>query len=173
MEVYDTIKDKAKQELANVSPSPSESDRNEQPGTASQHGNGNRQFKNFGTESQKTVDVTKITHIHAENRAGIFNRPETPPKPFATTPFSRDPDFVNRRNILDQINKRYSEPTAPVVLVGLGGVGKSQLAMEFAHRNAAKQPDTWVFWVHTGTTQGGGATAQKQGAPGCTGIHKR
>jgi tetratricopeptide (TPR) repeat protein len=35
--------------------------------------------------------------------------------------------------------------------VGLGGVGKSQLAIEYAHRIREGQPDTWVFWVHAGT----------------------
>ncbi|KAK0652399.1 P-loop containing nucleoside triphosphate hydrolase protein [Cercophora newfieldiana] len=78
-------------------------------------------------------------------------RPETPPKPFATIPFSRDPDFVDRGDILEQIDKRCAEPAGRVALVGLGGVGKSQLAIEFAHRIAAAQPDTWVFWVHAGT----------------------
>ncbi|KAK3688933.1 hypothetical protein B0T22DRAFT_512886 [Podospora appendiculata] len=155
--------DKAKQELANVSPSLSESDLDEQPGTASQHGDRNQQFNNFGIGPQKNVDgnyfeakgdqhfVTEINHIYAENRAGISDRPETPPKPFATIPFSRDPDFVNRGNIVDQIDERCSKPAARVALVGLGGVGKSQLAIEFAHRIAAEQPDVWVFWVHAGT----------------------
>ncbi|KAK3690585.1 hypothetical protein B0T22DRAFT_491771 [Podospora appendiculata] len=76
---------------------------------------------------------------------------ETPPQPFATIPFSRDLDFVNRGDILDQIDERCSKPAARVALVGLGGVGKSQLAIEFAHRIDAEQPDTWVFWVHAGT----------------------
>ncbi|KAK3690561.1 hypothetical protein B0T22DRAFT_537179 [Podospora appendiculata] len=31
-------------------------DREDQPGTASQHGNGNRQFNNFGTGSQKYAE---------------------------------------------------------------------------------------------------------------------
>ncbi|KAK3394969.1 P-loop containing nucleoside triphosphate hydrolase protein [Podospora didyma] len=77
-------------------------------------------------------------------------RPETPPQPFATIPFSRDPDFVNCGDILDQIDKRCSEPAARVAVVGLGGVGKSQLAIEFGHRIAG-QADIWVFWVHAGT----------------------
>jgi tetratricopeptide (TPR) repeat protein len=38
-----------------------------------------------------------------------------------------------------------------VALVGLGGVGKSQLAIEYTHRIHKGQPDTWVFWVHAGT----------------------
>ncbi|KAK4161917.1 kinesin light chain [Cladorrhinum sp. PSN259] len=78
-------------------------------------------------------------------------RPETPPKPFAAIPFSRDPDFVDRGDILDQVDRRCSEPASCVALVGLGGVGKSQLVIEFAYRIAAGQPDTWVFWVHAGT----------------------
>ncbi len=78
-------------------------------------------------------------------------RPETPPVPFAAIPFSRDPDFVSRGDILKQIEKRCSEPAGRVALVGLGGVGKSQVAIEFAHQLAARQPDVWVFWVHAGT----------------------
>ena len=38
-----------------------------------------------------------------------------------------------------------------MALVGLGGVGKSQLAIEYAHRVVAGRADTWVFWVHAGT----------------------
>ncbi|KAK3903024.1 P-loop containing nucleoside triphosphate hydrolase protein, partial [Staphylotrichum tortipilum] len=76
-------------------------------------------------------------------------RRETPPAPSAAIPFSRDPDFVNRGDIIDQIDQRCSEPAARVALVGLGGVGKSQLAIEFAYQ--ARQPNIWVFWVHAGT----------------------
>ncbi|KAK4233700.1 hypothetical protein C8A03DRAFT_38572 [Achaetomium macrosporum] len=39
---------------------------------------------------------------------------------------------------------RSSSPRLPIA-------GKSQLAIEFAHRIAEGQPDTWVFWVHAGT----------------------
>ncbi|KAK4205840.1 P-loop containing nucleoside triphosphate hydrolase protein, partial [Rhypophila decipiens] len=78
-------------------------------------------------------------------------RAETPPAPFATIPFSRDPDFVNRGEILDQIYGRCSEPASRVSLVGLGGVGKSQLAIECAYRVAAEQTDRWIFWIHAGT----------------------
>ena len=38
-----------------------------------------------------------------------------------------------------------------MALVGLGGVGKSQLAIEFTHRLREKRKDIWVFWVHAGT----------------------
>ena len=38
-----------------------------------------------------------------------------------------------------------------MALVGLGGVGKSQLAIEFTHRLSEKRKDIWIFWIHAGT----------------------
>ncbi|KAK3296679.1 uncharacterized protein B0H64DRAFT_106668 [Chaetomium fimeti] len=76
---------------------------------------------------------------------------EPPVRPLALIPLPRDRDFVDRGDILDQIRQRCSEPAGRVALVGLGGVGKSQLAIEYAHRVSEEQPDAWVFWVHAGT----------------------
>ena len=38
-----------------------------------------------------------------------------------------------------------------MALVGLGGVGKSQLAIEFTQRLSEKNEEIWVFWIHAGT----------------------
>jgi hypothetical protein len=92
--------------------------------------------------------VGKVTKAPCESRDApltLPDRPETPPRPFVTIPFARDPDFVNRGDVLDQVHQRCSEPAGRVALVGLGGVGKSQLAIEYAHRIRDGQPDTWVF----------------------------
>ncbi|KAK3360388.1 hypothetical protein B0T25DRAFT_129221 [Lasiosphaeria hispida] len=104
----------------------------------------------FGAQNQGVQVAQNYGSIKTEFYLSP-EQPETPPEPFATIPFSRDPDFVNRGDILDRIDRRCSEPAARVALVGIGGVGKSQLVIEFAHRIAAGQPDTWVFWVHAGT----------------------
>ncbi|KAL1876696.1 hypothetical protein Plec18167_005104 [Paecilomyces lecythidis] len=39
-------------------------------------------------------------------------------------------------------------PGARVALVGLGGVGKSQVVIEYSYRIRKQSPETWVFWVH-------------------------
>ena len=71
-----------------------------------------------------------------------------PPKPSSTVPFRRDRDFIDRGDLLSRVDERCSQPAGRAALVGLGGVGKSQLAIEYTHRTRERSPDTWVFWVH-------------------------
>ncbi|KUM62312.1 hypothetical protein ACN42_g4792 [Penicillium freii] len=75
-------------------------------------------------------------------------RPETPTKPLSTVPFVQDQDFVSRDVLLRQIREKSLVPGSRIALVGLGGVGKSQLAIEYSHQIRSQSPGTWVFWVH-------------------------
>ncbi|CAG8069403.1 unnamed protein product [Penicillium salamii] len=82
---------------------------------------------------------------------------EAPPEPVSTVPFNRDPEFIDRGTLLDEINERlpklssdgnYSNSRSRIALVGLGGVGKSQLAIEYSYRIRTQSAKTWVFWIH-------------------------
>ncbi|KAH8645486.1 hypothetical protein BX600DRAFT_485071 [Xylariales sp. PMI_506] len=66
----------------------------------------------------------------------------------ALIPFSRDVDFVERGSMLDTIDQKRANPGSRTAPVGLGGIGKSQLAIEYAYRVRERSPTTWVFWVH-------------------------
>ncbi|KAF1996308.1 TPR-like protein [Amniculicola lignicola CBS 123094] len=70
--------------------------------------------------------------------------------PCSNIPFRRDVDFVDC-GIINKIDSRCGGPAARVALVGLGGVGKSQTAIEYSYRIRIKSPQAWVFWVHGGT----------------------
>jgi len=61
---------------------------------------------------------------------------------------ARNPHFIGRDQLLDQLHQRFgsTEPTLAVqTLFGLGGVGKSQLAIEYAHRFADQYKVVW--WI--------------------------
>ncbi|OOQ89516.1 hypothetical protein PEBR_07860 [Penicillium brasilianum] len=75
-------------------------------------------------------------------------RPETPPSPLSTVPITRNPDFVGRDTLLQRIHDKCSVLGSSTALVGLGGVGKSQLAIEYSYRIGSQSPAIWVFWVH-------------------------
>ncbi|KAM0714705.1 hypothetical protein Q7P37_009722 [Cladosporium fusiforme] len=91
--------------------------------------------------------------IHGPVSAQIHlpDAPETPPLASSNIPFRQDCDFVERGNLLQRIEERLSTPAARVALVGLGGVGKSQLAIEYSYRARRSNPQSWVLWVHAGS----------------------
>ncbi|KAF2788012.1 hypothetical protein K505DRAFT_117610, partial [Melanomma pulvis-pyrius CBS 109.77] len=78
-------------------------------------------------------------------------RPTRPREPFSTVPFAPDPDFVDRPDILAWVRNKCAQPGARAALVGLGGVGKSQLAIQYAHSLRNATPPRFVFWVYAST----------------------
>ncbi|RYO85585.1 hypothetical protein DL764_009145 [Monosporascus ibericus] len=135
--------DKAKQELANVPPSLSDSDFDEQSGTANQFGDGNRMFNNFGG-SQKNIEGGNY-----ESGGGVMNIGNTP-KTYRVIPLPRNEDVVNRVHIFTRLDALLP-PTSEhqnAALCGLGGSGKTQVALEYAYRRCRDDPACSVFWVH-------------------------
>ncbi|KAF6810996.1 Kinesin light chain 5, partial [Colletotrichum plurivorum] len=71
--------------------------------------------------------------------------------PHFLVPFTSDPDFVNRPDIWTWIEERYAGPESRFALVGMGGFGKSQMAIQFSHRLHATSHKTSIFWVNAST----------------------
>ncbi|RNJ57579.1 hypothetical protein D7B24_005797 [Verticillium nonalfalfae] len=82
-------------------------------------------------------------------------KPPSPDLPAAcfTIPFPRDPDFVDRSTLMQRLEDQYKGSRQRIALVGMGGFGKSQIAIEFAYRVRETISDaaTSVFWVHGST----------------------
>ncbi|KAL6712732.1 hypothetical protein ACLMJK_009670 [Lecanora helva] len=71
--------------------------------------------------------------------------------PIWIVPVSRNPKFVGRESVIEQLREDLSTKhggRSCAVLYGLGGVGKTQVALEYIFR--AREPTTAVFWVYAG-----------------------
>jgi nucleoside phosphorylase/tetratricopeptide (TPR) repeat protein len=60
-------------------------------------------------------------------------------------PFPQDPDFVDQSEISAWLKDKFKLQGARIALLGLGGIGKSQLAIQFAYTVRSK---SHVFWVN-------------------------
>ncbi|KAL0929601.1 Kinesin light chain 5 [Colletotrichum truncatum] len=72
-------------------------------------------------------------------------------KPHFVVPFASDPGFVSRPKIWEWMERQYAGPESRFGLVGLGGFGKSQMAIQFAYHVQAASSETSVFWVRGST----------------------
>ncbi|KAF5684717.1 hypothetical protein FCIRC_3800 [Fusarium circinatum] len=78
-------------------------------------------------------------------------------------PYTFNPDFVGRSEIIDLIKIQLGDLTLEpqshgrghrrAALYGLGGVGKTQIALSYAYRAQEVSQDTSVFWVHASSVE--------------------
>src|SRR3954468_23918947 len=75
-------------------------------------------------------------------------------------PFPKNNNFVGRSDILAEIeaaiHKNQSDGCVPIVLKGLGGMGKSQLMLKYCYTHLKEYK--YVFWLNT---EGSLATLEK------------
>ncbi|PTD01267.1 hypothetical protein FCULG_00012945 [Fusarium culmorum] len=64
-------------------------------------------------------------------------------------PFTKNKRFTGRTTVLNALEDSFfgQEQTQRMALVGLGGVGKTQIALRFAYRIKEKRPEYSIFWV--------------------------
>jgi tetratricopeptide (TPR) repeat protein len=64
-------------------------------------------------------------------------------------PFERNLRFVGRQNELRHLENMMSLADGPrkIAIAGLGGVGKTQIALELAYRMRDNEPDCSIFWI--------------------------
>lgn len=64
-----------------------------------------------------------------------------------SVPFSQNKNFVGRENELRSIEPGIVSGGSNFAIFGLGGIGKTQITLELAHRTRKHQPDCSVFWI--------------------------
>ncbi|KAE8390298.1 nucleoside phosphorylase domain-containing protein [Aspergillus alliaceus] len=70
-------------------------------------------------------------------------------KPVWMVPFRRNLQFVGREDEVTRTEELIMEPNGPgkVAIYGLGGIGKTQIALELAYRMRNRDPECSIFWV--------------------------
>ncbi|EXA28621.1 hypothetical protein FOVG_19787 [Fusarium oxysporum f. sp. pisi HDV247] len=65
-------------------------------------------------------------------------------------PYPRNEDLVHRRDLIDRLDKLLPQTLGShtAALWGLGGSGKTQIALDYAYRRCDVDDECCVFWVH-------------------------
>ncbi|OOF90643.1 hypothetical protein ASPCADRAFT_156291 [Aspergillus carbonarius ITEM 5010] len=87
-------------------------------------------------------------------------------------PFDQNTRFMGREDIIANLDEWLTQQTRPTKMAihGLGGVGKTQIALEVAYRMRNKYPNLSIFWIpctsYESVDQAYVNVAQKFGIPG-------
>lgn len=70
-------------------------------------------------------------------------------KRYCMVPFRKNPQFVGRHNEIDKLEQWITQQNGPskIAVCGLGGVRKTQVALELAYRIRERDSECSIFWV--------------------------
>jgi len=96
------------------------------------------------------MDTVALGFVKAEDTSGTTPRIAFPSLWYV--PYDRNPYFTDQKNLVERLHERLSAEEVGAsrqAISGLGGIGKTQLALEYAYRYQHKY--TAVLWVGAGT----------------------
>lgn len=105
----------------------------------------------FLPDSKTTVlELAKQLHLSDQEARRLLEASLTALAPYWLVPFPRNLFFTGREKILETLHTQLSTNQAVALtqasaLSGLGGVGKTQIALEYAYRHALEY--SAVFWI--------------------------
>jgi tetratricopeptide (TPR) repeat protein len=89
--------------------------------------------------------IERAAEEHSERqRAERAARPDGAAVPIWRVPYRRNISFIGREGLLEELQQALTS-SAAVALTGMGGIGKTQLALEYAYRHRDEYRSVW--WV--------------------------
>jgi tetratricopeptide (TPR) repeat protein len=96
-----------------------------------------------------TMPDWAVPVLYQSREMGALFPPTQRTRPvFNNLPYAHNPDFCGRNDDLAELHRSLTLSAQPVALVGLGGLGKTQLASEYAHRYRDQYPGG-IFWFNS------------------------
>ncbi|KAF5963528.1 hypothetical protein FCOIX_13806, partial [Fusarium coicis] len=105
----------------------------------------------FTPQQQQDIETNLGTNIELaiEFMKGIVD--EEGAEVIRIIPYPRNEDLVHRRDLIDKLDNLLPQTTSgsySAALWGLGGSGKTQIALDYAYRQCDADDECSVFWVH-------------------------
>ncbi len=105
-------------------------------------------------QSHYATQASSSLEQKPSSASNMVSTNEAAPSSAWHVPYRRNPFFVGREDVLNQIHDNLmrhdsTHEVQPQVLIGLGGIGKTQLAIEYAYRY--REVYDWVFWLRAET----------------------
>ncbi|KAF2176113.1 hypothetical protein K469DRAFT_700434 [Zopfia rhizophila CBS 207.26] len=130
-----------------------------------------RKLRDFMKHFEADIDRYEkdLGYLTSDMISGITNnlfdeikaarRTLSPRQPLVSIPIPRNPSFTGHQKILEDLDRmlpthEYVNGSKVVLLQGEEGVGKTEIALEFAYRTAVGQYYGPVLWMKAGNQQG-------------------
>ncbi|KAF4814019.1 Nephrocystin-3 [Colletotrichum tropicale] len=112
----------------------------------------NKQWQPYAAATAAALAKELLYTIPSTVSSGVNVADNPLHKPHFIVPFGRNKHFVGRNDILGKLLERIPPSTDEdacqrTAIIGLGGIGKTQVAIEAAYRVLEAHQDCSVFWV--------------------------
>jgi tetratricopeptide (TPR) repeat protein len=102
------------------------------------------------------LEVARALSLDDQETRRLLDTSLTALMPYWSVPYPRNPFFTGREEVLEMLHAQLGVDRAVALtqssaLHGLGGVGKTQIALEYAYRHALEY--SAVFWIRAETTE--------------------
>ncbi|KAK4223173.1 P-loop containing nucleoside triphosphate hydrolase protein [Podospora fimiseda] len=84
--------------------------------------------------------------IPSQTESGLDQKQST--GPWFYVPYPENESFIGRESILQKLQQQSMKPASKIALSGLGGIGKTQIALAHVYWLHKTSPDVSIFWVH-------------------------